>query len=389
MMPRAVAQVSVRLSEGGAAGVARALSDGLRGRGIRSPFIYGYGSGGRDSPLADAYEGTRVTPLAIAGVNRIAYRTIGKDTSLRSPARWAQMRREFESVDVIHLHVIHTFFASTKSLFDLLVDLQKPVVWTLHDQWAMTGRCAQPAGCELWRTGCTKCPNLAAYPEAWIDKAAPRWVDRRGDIARLQSSLPTAIVACAEWLARAAQDAGLRNVSTVTNSVDKEFWESVGTGLPRPKRSVLFVCRDLRDAKKVDWQVLRAVAAHPGLHLTIVGDDSPAFLEGATYLPSVTSRRELAEIMSSHESMVFTSDVDYYPLTVAEALTAGMTVVAKDSPATREFDSFPGVRVFGTEAELLGLLQEPGSRPSTPLNPERFHPDRMVQDYLDLYGSLL
>ena len=383
-----VAQVSVRLSEGGAAGVARALSDGLRARGIFAPFVYGYGPGGHDSPLEAEYGATRITPLSIAGLNRIAYRTIGKDTGLKSPGRWADFRGVLESVDVVHLHVLHTYFVSTEGLFELLADVGKPVVWTLHDQWAMTGRCAQPAGCELWRQGCTRCPDLRAYPEAWVDNAATRWRERRQLIGDLQERVPTSIVACANWLADAARDAGFDNVTTVQNSVDAEFWDQLsGPGSPSA-RSVLFVCRDLRDRGKVDWDLLEFVSQIPGAHLTIVGDNSPVNLPTARRLPATASRAELARLMQDHEALLFTSDVDYFPLTIAEALSAGMHVVARDSSAAREFAASDNVSIFSSREELRDALSI--ARVSNPDTAMRAHlrPERMIDDYVRVYEEL-
>lgn len=45
------------------------------------------------------------------------------------------------------------------------------LVWTLHDHWSVTGRCAFTDGCEGWKTGCQKCPTLNNYPPVKIDRA--------------------------------------------------------------------------------------------------------------------------------------------------------------------------------------------------------------------------
>lgn len=389
-MIRSIAQVNVRLSEGGAAGVARAIANGLEQRGIASPFVYGYGPGGGDSPLDAEYDSLRLTSMPVAGVNRLAYRTIGRETELRSRRKWKQLSDLIAGVDIVHLHAIHTFFVSTRALFGLLRDAGKPVVWTFHDQWAMTGRCAQPAGCTLWETGCSRCPDLKAYPEAWMDHAGRRWKERRRLIAGLQAEVPTAIVACADWLGEAAARAGFENVHTVTNSLDTAFWSEATSGnIERRAGSSLFVCRDLRDPQKVDWDVLGRVADIPDQRLTIVGDNAPIVLPGVEYLPAIGDRAELARLMRGRERLIFTSKVDYYPLTVAEAVTAGMDVYAVDSPAARELAAHGNVRTFADPGDLVEAMTASTGPRSGDADASAFQPGRMIDDYVRIYEDLV
>ncbi|WP_341791062.1 glycosyltransferase family 4 protein [Rickettsia endosymbiont of Gonocerus acuteangulatus] len=65
---------------------------------------------------------------------------------------------EFQEADLIHLHIIHSGFFSIRHL-PKITGL-KPTVWTLHDPWAMTGRCIYPMGCSGWEKNCGICPDL-------------------------------------------------------------------------------------------------------------------------------------------------------------------------------------------------------------------------------------
>ena len=64
----------------------------------------------------------------------------------------------FNRTDVVHLHLIHNY--TNISILSLpMLGRQKPLVWTIHDPWAITGGCEHPFGCEGWLTGCApKCP---------------------------------------------------------------------------------------------------------------------------------------------------------------------------------------------------------------------------------------
>ena len=415
-----VLQVNVRLSEGGAAGVARTLADELRRVGIASPFAYGYGKRGRASPLEAEYDGVRITPAPIAALNRISYATRGTETGLVSPHLWRDFAKAVKASDVVHLHAIHSYFAPTERLLSEISRAGKPVVWTLHDQWIMTGRCAQPGACRLWQDGCLKCPDLSAYPPATFDHAAERWQQRYAAVRLLQQSVPTSIVACADWLADEAVTAGIENVTVVKNSVDPQFWNALEQH-PRvatENTRNLFLCRDLRDQNKVDWPLLTAIAAVCGQTLTIVGDNPEANPDytptrtSAEYRPAIMNRVALAKLMREHDRLIFTSQVDYFPLTIAEALTAGLSVFAVDSQAAREFRAHPHVTLFDTADALFeAVLADPrsGSEPTSPApinhaadaapfnlsrvtdlaDPDFFAPSRMAAEYRAIYDSLL
>ncbi|MHA7191221.1 glycosyltransferase [Arthrobacter sp. MDT2-16] len=384
--------MSAKLSEGGAAGVARTLADELRRVGVRSPFAYGYGRRGKASQLEEEYAGLQITPGPIAALNRTSYGVLGAETKLRSSRRWEELTHAVAASDIVHLHVIHSYFADTEQLFSLLKRAGKPVVWTLHDQWAMTGRCAQPASCQLWRMGCSKCPDLGAYPPARVDHAAQRWIDRRALIQDLQDHLPTAFVACADWLAAEARAAGFDNVHTIRNSVDRTFWNAASEGTRASSYEVrnLFMCRDLRDRKKVSIEVLNSVAGIENQSLTIMGDNLPSELHPTRHLPATSDRALTATTMLEHDRLIFTSDVDYYPLTIAEALTAGLEVLAVDSSAAREFANHPRVVIASSHTTLCELAALPLTEGiSHSGNPGPFAPTRMVEEYLRIYRSLL
>lgn len=81
--------------------------------------------------------------------------------------------RRVKPVDIIHLHLIHNRYFN---LFTLpFLSRLKPIVWTIHDPWAMTGRCVYQLGCEGWKTGCGVCPDLRTYFPARKDRSALMW----------------------------------------------------------------------------------------------------------------------------------------------------------------------------------------------------------------------
>lgn len=396
-----VLQVNVRLSEGGAAGVARSLADGLRRRGVASSVAYGYSKGGGASPQEHEYDAVRITPAPVAAANRILFPFLGEETQMRGPRSWGQFREAVASADVVHFHAVHSHIAPVSQLVDVCLELGKPLVWTMHDHWMMTGRCAQPGVCRDYLGGCQACPDLSAYPSARIDRARSHWPARREMIERLQVSGKFALVSCAKWLADAAAEAGLPPATTVTNSVDIGFWRSVSDLVTEPDGEVvraLFVCRDLRDPVKVNWWLLNKIASLDRVQLTIVGDNpSDELPADANYVTSTSDRYALAQLMRSNDVLVFSSTVDYYPLTLVEALVAGMHIVAIESEAAREFSDHDEVSIESSTdriiERLVGMRSARDLRVGRTLriesNAQHYSPDRMLDQYMGIYEDLV
>ena len=66
--------------------------------------------------------------------------------------------------DIVHLHNIHDHYLNYEILFRYLAEKKIPVVWTQHDQWAITGHCHYNLeGCERWQKECYSCPLSKWY----------------------------------------------------------------------------------------------------------------------------------------------------------------------------------------------------------------------------------
>ena len=79
-----------------------------------------------------------------------------------------------------------------------------PVVWTLHDMWSFTGRCAYSYDCDKFITGCdAACPTPHESPSLAPEKIQAAWEQRRAIYDRHRHDL--VIVAPSRWLAEQAR----------------------------------------------------------------------------------------------------------------------------------------------------------------------------------------
>ncbi|HFC76967.1 MAG TPA: hypothetical protein ENJ27_01940, partial [Candidatus Moranbacteria bacterium] len=51
---------------------------------------------------------------------------------------------QYKQTDIIHCHNLHSNFFNLKNL--IKISEEKPVIWTLHDMWAITAQCPHAFG---------------------------------------------------------------------------------------------------------------------------------------------------------------------------------------------------------------------------------------------------
>ncbi len=93
---------------------------------------------------------------------------------LADPRKWQP--------EVICLHNLHGGYFDIRALPALSQAL--PVLWTLHDEWALTGHCAYAIDCQRWQTGCGACPDLLRAPRLRRDGTHENWRVKRDAYAK-------------------------------------------------------------------------------------------------------------------------------------------------------------------------------------------------------------
>lgn len=137
-------------------------------------------------------------PLVNSKIDRLLYRLVPQITTRQT------LRRALFALkpDVINIHNLH----SANWSLDLIRVCAEfaPLVWTLHDMWSFTGRCAYSDDCRKFITGCDAfCPTPTEYPSLEPSRIAPAWQQKRRlltDIASLVAVAPS------RWLAQEARE---------------------------------------------------------------------------------------------------------------------------------------------------------------------------------------
>jgi glycosyltransferase involved in cell wall biosynthesis len=94
-------------------------------------------------------------------VRRIAARLEAKSGFQSRLHFWSNQIRNlkaYKEADLIHVHIIHNDWFRLETLRSIAKE--KPILWTIHDYWIVTGHCVMPFQCQRFRTGCGACPDL-------------------------------------------------------------------------------------------------------------------------------------------------------------------------------------------------------------------------------------
>lgn len=124
--------------------------------------------------------------------------------------------------DIIHLHGIHGYYVNYEVLFSYLNRVQKPVVWTMHDFWAITGHCTyfSDINCNKWLDMCFNCPKSKNYPKSiFFDRSKKNFLLKK-DLFNLNKNL--SVVSVSEWMGNLMKKSFLKNhfQETILNGVD-------------------------------------------------------------------------------------------------------------------------------------------------------------------------
>lgn len=323
---------------GGAEKVASQLFHGMRKRGHQVYEIVSYDRRNSDLP-PDVYV------IYHSPAMRIFNRLITGNHGNRNLSIWYTRRyiRSFikkHRIDVIHLHNPHDNFLGIRDIADL--SGMRPLVWTLHDFWAMTGHCTYPHGCpDRWKEGCGTCPCLESYPALKKDVTRRLFEEKRTAFRRnrILFTVPSG------WMQEQFQASHLRGLecARIYNSLDVEVWKPLDKqeirrrhGLDPQGKVIGFIAADPQKKLKGMDYLLNALSLLPDPEnclLLMAGQESGA-LEGLEtrfrirHMGYLRTQKELNEFYAMADLLVNPSVYETFGLTNIEAMACGTPVAA-------------------------------------------------------------
>lgn len=242
--------------------------------------------------------------------------------------------------DIINIHNLHSASAHGWSLGLVRTCARfAPIVWTLHDMWSFTGRCAYSYDCRRFVTGCNpECPTWNEYPALAPDRIAPAWEDRRGFLAEHPGVVA---VAPSRWLGREAK-AGLwknHRVEVIPYGLPLDVFRPIrpavareALGIQTPGTILMVAAQLLSERRKGGQYLVEAmpeIARRPLTILTLGAGRMDVGQEGVYFhsLGYVENDRMKALAYSAADLFVHPAPVDNLPNVVLESIACGTPVV--------------------------------------------------------------
>ena len=248
--------------------------------------------------------------------------------------------------DVVHIHNIHGCFLNYPLLFQYLREKNIPVVWTLHDCWAMTGHCVHfmRTNCNQWKTQCVKCPQKHDFPSSYL-------LDRCKNNYTLKKQLFTAlekmrITTVSTWLKGIVEQSYLRKfpVGVVPNGVDtSKFVYTEGDFRKRykvgEKKLVLAVASGFEERKGIYDFVKLCNMLPKDYQLLLVGtndNDKKVLPDNVIAVTRANGTADLAAFYSEADVLLSLSYEETFGLTIIEAMSCGTPAIVYDNTAQPE-----------------------------------------------------
>lgn len=248
---------------------------------------------------------------------------------------------------IIHMHMMNAWFLNFPVFINYVNRHNIPVVWTMHDCRAFTGRCAyfDEIDCQKWQNGCNNCQQNKLYSPALFHRENLQWLIRKYYFNKFKN---LTIVTPSKWLAGLVKQSFLGNypIKIINNGIDISlFSKQTKSGLKAEigigtKKMVLGIAANWEYRKGLDYFVyLSQHLSSSNYAVVLVGDipngDDHKY-DRIYQLPRTKTTEELVRFYQAADVFVNPTLADNFPTTNIEALASGTPVVTFNTGGSGE-----------------------------------------------------
>ena len=306
--------------------------------------------------------------------------------------------------DLIHLHSLCDSFVNINMLFKFIIKHDIPVIWTLHDNWPFTGRCAQNR-CSKWQEGCGNCPHKDYYPGTLFLDNSRAVLKKRSKLYAQMKNLT--IVTPSAWLGGLVKKShfGTRfPVKVINNGIDLTVFKPVETSFReerdlKDKYIIIGVAYYWDESKGLDVFIELSKRLPEKYQIILIGtnDEIDKILpENIISIHRTSSREELVKIYSAANLFVNPTRDENYPTVNMESIACGTPVLTFETGGSAEIidersgSSIPMNDIDGMEKEIIRICEtHPYSKQDCLSRAKSFNMEDKFKYYVDLYKDVL
>ncbi len=299
--------------------------------------------------------------------------------------------KEYKEADLIHCHNLHSNFFNLRDL--VRMSREKPVIWTLHDIWAITGFSSDSVT--------LKNPNKKKF-------LLYLWDNTRRLLAmkkHIYGKSKLHIVTVSDWLKAEVERSILKtqDITRIHNGIDTSIFKphhkqnvKRELGLPLDKKIIGFGKKGWMDLK----EIIEIYENHK--NIIFLSIDTPYINKKVVALDHIEDKIMMSKYLSALDVFFYPTLGDTFGLIVAEAMSCGTPVVAYDTDAlpeivshretgyiTAPMDTENAEKGFNYILNLSKIEYDNMCRKARQRIENLFSSDRMYREYLELYKKVI
>lgn len=237
--------------------------------------------------------------------------------------------------DLLFLNNLHGSYINLEVLFDFIKVNKIKCIWTLHDCWAFTGKCAYftAVKCDKWKTECKNCPNLHSHPRAYLFDHSKKLYCLKKNLFNGMEDLIT-FVSPSKWLLDLLDESYLKGFKkeVINNGIDVNKFKKVSTTKPAGltnKKVILSVANVFDERKGIRDIVRLSKLLDDDERILLVGElkEKIKLSDNIIHINHTNNVSELIDIYSYSDVFFNPTLEDNYPTVNLEANACGLPIV--------------------------------------------------------------